>query len=192
MALGRKIGKVSGLAGNGDGFLANRSRAPFGMEMSILVEEGALPEQIDKVMVDYGYPVGPFVGVGHLGARYRLRHAQAPRRAEPELSQIADLRPHRRGRAARARRTAMPAGTATSRATAPRTPTPRSHRIIKETAAEFGFPQREFTDDEILKRLLFASVNEACKILDEGAALRASDIDVMWLTASAFRAIAAG
>src|SRR5580692_6909762 len=61
MALGRKIGKVSGLAGNGDGFLANRSRAPFSMEMNILVEEGALPEQIDKVMVDYGYPVGPFV-----------------------------------------------------------------------------------------------------------------------------------
>ena len=54
-------------------------------------------------------------------------------------------------------------------------------RIIRETAAELGVEQRQFTDDEILKRLLFASVNEACKILDEGKALRASDIDVMWL-----------
>src|SRR6202521_2444500 len=54
--------------------------------------------------------------------------------------------------------------------------------MIKETAAAVGFPQRsDFTDDVILKRLLFASVNEACKILDEGAAYRASDIDVMWL-----------
>ena len=48
-------------------------------------------------------------------------------------------------------------------------------------ARELGIEQREFTDDEILKRLLFASVNEACKILEEGKALRASDIDVMWL-----------
>src|SRR5260370_42659065 len=60
MALGRKIGKVSGLAGNTDGFVANRSRAPFSTEMNLLVEEGALPEQADTVMVDFGYPIGPF------------------------------------------------------------------------------------------------------------------------------------
>src|SRR5947199_4462214 len=60
MALGRKIGKVSALAGNTDGFVANRSRAPFSTEMVIMLEEGALPEQIDKVMVDFGYPLGPF------------------------------------------------------------------------------------------------------------------------------------
>jgi 3-hydroxyacyl-CoA dehydrogenase len=54
-------------------------------------------------------------------------------------------------------------------------------RIIKEVAAEQGFEQKTFTDDEILHRLLFASVNEACKILEEGKAYRASDIDVMWL-----------
>jgi 3-hydroxyacyl-CoA dehydrogenase len=60
MALGRKIGKVSAMAGNCDGFVANRSRTPFGTEMNIMVEEGALPEQVDKVMVDFGYPIGPF------------------------------------------------------------------------------------------------------------------------------------
>src|SRR5437763_5134969 len=60
MALGRKIGKVSALAGNTDGFVANRSRAPFSSEMVIMLEEGALPEQIDKVMIDFGYPLGPF------------------------------------------------------------------------------------------------------------------------------------
>ena len=53
--------------------------------------------------------------------------------------------------------------------------------IIEEVAQEFGIAQRTFTDEEILRRLLFASVNEACKILEEGKALRASDIDVMWL-----------
>src|SRR6195256_932906 len=60
MALGRKIGKVSALAGNTDGFVANRSRGPFSTEMVIMLEEGALPEQIDKVMIDFGYPLGPF------------------------------------------------------------------------------------------------------------------------------------
>ena len=56
MDLGCKIGKISAMAGNGDGFVANRSRTPFGTEMNIMVEEGALPEQVDKVMVDFGYP----------------------------------------------------------------------------------------------------------------------------------------
>ena len=60
MALGRKIGKISAMAGNGDGFVANRSRGPFSAEMNLKVEEGALPEQVDKVMVDFGYPIGPF------------------------------------------------------------------------------------------------------------------------------------
>ena len=65
MALGRKIGKISAMAGNTDGFVANRSRAPFNSEMVILLEEGCLPEQVDKVMVDFGYPMGPFA-VGDL------------------------------------------------------------------------------------------------------------------------------
>jgi hypothetical protein len=59
-------------------------------------------------------------------------------------------------------------------------------RIIKEKAAEMEVEQRSFTDEEILRRLLFASVNEACKILDDGKAHRASDIDVMWLNGFGF------
>ena len=126
MSLGRKIGKVSGLAGNGDGFLANRSRAPFSMEMNILVEEGALPEQIDKVMVDYGYPVGPFVvsDISGLDIGYDTRK----RRAEmwtPELSQIGPIsdRIVEAGRLGLENERRL--RTATSPATAPRTPTPR-------------------------------------------------------------------
>ena len=60
-------------------------------------------------------------------------------------------------------------------------PDPEVKRIIQEVAREMGIEQRTFTSDEILRRLLFASVNEACKILEEGKALRASDVDVMWL-----------
>ncbi len=68
----------------------------------------------------------------------------------------------------------MPAGTVTKRATARRTPIPKSPRIIKQITAELGTPQHEFTDQEILRRLLFSSVNEACRILEEGIAYRAS------------------
>jgi 3-hydroxyacyl-CoA dehydrogenase len=180
MALGRKIGKVSGLAGNGDGFLANRSRAPFGMEMSILVEEGALPEQIDKVMVDYGYPVGPFVvsDISGLDIGYDTRKRRAEMYPNYRKSPISDriVEAGRLGLKTNAGWYRYEPGDRTPH------PDPEVHRIIQQTAAEFGFAQRsDFTDDEILKRLLFASVNEACKILEEGVALRASDIDVMWL-----------
>ncbi len=78
MQMGKRIGKLSAVAGNTDGFVANRSRAPFNSEMVILLEEGALPEQVDKAMVDFGYPMGPFavgdlagLDVGYAGRKRR-------------------------------------------------------------------------------------------------------------------------
>jgi 3-hydroxyacyl-CoA dehydrogenase len=59
MDLGREIGKISPMAGVGDGFVANRSRGPFGTETNLMIEEGAVPKQVDKVMVDFGYPIDP-------------------------------------------------------------------------------------------------------------------------------------
>jgi 3-hydroxyacyl-CoA dehydrogenase len=179
MALGRKIGKVSGLAGNSDGFLANRSRGPFGVESNLLVEEGALPEQIDKVMVDFGYPVGPFVvsDISGLDIGYDVRK----RRAEQNPHYRKQLIPDRIVEAGRLGQKTGAGWYKYEKGDRTPHPDPLVHQIIKDVGAELGIPQREFTDDEILKRLLFASVNEACKILDEGVALRASDIDVMWL-----------
>ncbi len=179
MDLGRKIGKVSGLAGNTDGFVANRSRAPFSTEMVIMLEEGALPEQVDKVMVDFGYPVGPFVvsDISGLDIGYDTRKRRAAQYPNYRKLPIAD-------RIVEAGRLGQKNGKGWYRyEPGDRTPHPDPEvaRIIKETAAELGIAQHSFTDDEILKRMLFASVNEACKILDEGKALRASDVDVMWL-----------
>jgi 3-hydroxyacyl-CoA dehydrogenase len=179
MALGRKIGKVSGWAGNTDGFLANRSRAPFGIEMNLLAEEGALPEQVDKVMVDFGYPLGPFAvaDLSGLDIGYDTRKRRAEQNPNYRKMPIAD-------RIVEAGRLGQKNGKGWYRyEPGDRTPYPDPEvtRIIKETAAEMKIPQREFGADEILKRLLFASVNEACKLLDEGKALRASDVDVMWL-----------
>ena len=179
MALGRKIGKVSALAGNTDGFVANRSRGPFSTEMAIMLEEGALPEQIDKVMVDFGYPLGPFAvsDLSGLDIGYDVRQRRAAQYPNYRKLPIAD-------RVVEAGRLGQKNGKGWYRyEPGDRTPHPDPEvaRIIKETAAELGIPQHSFTDDEILKRMLFASVNEACKILDEGKALRASDVDVMWL-----------
>jgi 3-hydroxyacyl-CoA dehydrogenase len=179
MDLGRRIGKVSALAGNTDGFVANRSRAPFSSEMVIMLEEGALPEQVDKVMVDFGYPIGPFAvsDLSGLDIGYDTRKRRAQEYPNYRKLPIADriVEAGRLGQKTSKGWYRYEPGDRTPH------PDPEAARIIKETAAEMGVEQREFGDDEILKRLLFASVNEACKILDEGKALRASDIDVMWL-----------
>jgi 3-hydroxyacyl-CoA dehydrogenase len=179
MDLGRKIGKISAMAGNGDGFVANRSRTPFGTEMNIMVEEGALPEQVDKVMVDFGYPIGPFAtaDLSGLDIGYDSRQRRAAENPNYRKMPIADaiVEMGRLGQKTGAGWFRYEKGDRTPQ------PDPEVARLIKEKAAEMGVEQRSFTDEEILRRLLFASVNEACKILEEGKAYRASDIDVMWL-----------
>ncbi len=179
MAMGRRIGKISAMAGNTDGFVANRSRAPFNSEMVILLEEGCLPEQVDKVMVDFGYPMGPFA-VGDLagldvGAEGRKRRAAAnPNyRKLPIADRLVEL--GRYGQKTGAGWYRYEKGDRTPH------PDPEVAAIVKQVVAELGTPQHAFTDQEILFRLLFSSVNEACRILEEGKAYRASDVDVMWL-----------
>jgi 3-hydroxyacyl-CoA dehydrogenase len=184
MALGRRIGKISAMAGNGDGFVANRSRGPFGTEMNIMVEEGALPEQVDKVMVDFGYPIGPFAtaDLSGLDIGYDSRRRRAAENPTYRRMPIADM-------VVEAGRLGQKTGAGWFRyEKGDRTPYPDPElaRMIKEKTAELGIPQRSFSDEEILRRLLFAAVNEACKILDEGKAYRASDIDVMWLNGFGF------
>jgi len=179
MALGRRIGKISAMAGNTDGFVANRSRAPFNSEMVILLEEGCLPEQVDKVMIDFGYPMGPFA-VGDLagldiGAAGRRRRAAAnpSYRTLPIADKLVEMGRH--GQKTSAGWYRYEKGDRTPH------PDPEVASIIKSVAAEMGVPQKAFTDTEILHRLLLSSVNEACRILEEGKAYRASDVDVMWL-----------
>lgn len=179
MELGRKIGKISVMAGNCDGFVANRSRAPFNTEMVILLEEGALPEQVDKVMVDFGYPMGPFavadlagLDIGYAGRRRRAEQNPNYRKL-PIADRIVEAGRH--GQKTDAGWYRYEPGDRSP------LPDPEVARLIRDTAAQLGVQQRQFTDAEILHRLLFSSVNEACRILEEGIAYRASDIDVMWL-----------
>ncbi len=184
MKLGRAIGKISAYAGNCDGFVANRTRIPFNLEQGLMIEEGALPEQVDKVMVEFGYPVGPFAvnDMSGLDISYDTRKRRAAENPSYRGLPITD-------RLVEMGRLGQKTGKGWYRyEKGDRTPIvdPETHAIIKEVASEKGFEQRTFTDEEVLRRLLFSSVNEACKILEEGKALRASDIDVMWLNGFGF------
>ncbi len=149
-----------------------------------MIEEGALPEQVDKVMVDFGYPIGPFAtaDLSGLDIGYDSRQRRAAENPNYRKMPIADMivEAGRLGQKSGAGWFRYEKGDRTPH------PDPELARMIKEKAAELGIPQRSFSDEEILRRLLFASVNEACKILEEGKAYRASDIDVMWLNGFGF------
>jgi 3-hydroxyacyl-CoA dehydrogenase len=184
MQLGRDIGKISAYAGNCDGFVANRSRIPFNLEQGLMIEEGALPEQVDRVMVEFGYPVGPFTvnDMSGLDISYDTRKRRAAAdptyRGLPISDRLVELG-----------RLGQKTGKGWYRyEQGDRTPIvdPQVQAIIAEVANAKGFQRRTFSDEEILRRLLFSSLNEACKILEEGKAIRASDIDVMWLNGFGF------
>lgn len=184
MKLGRDIGKVSGWAGNCDGFVANRSRIPFNLEQGLLIEDGARPEQVDKVMVDFGYPVGPFAvnDMSGLDISYDTRKRRAA--ADPNYRglPITDA-------LVEAGRLGQKTGAGWYRyGPGDRTPhvDPETDRIIKQVCEDKGFTPQAMTDTEVLHRLLFSSINEICKILEEDKAIRASDVDVMWLNGFGF------
>lgn len=179
MKLGRDIGKICAVAGNCDGFVANRSRAPFNTEMIMMLEEGARPAQVDRVMIDFGYPMGPFA-VGDLAGldisystRKRRAAADPNYRKLPVPDRLVEM--GRKGQKTGAGWYRYEKGDRTPH------PDPVVDGVIADVARELKIEQRSFSDEEILQRLLLSSVNEACKILEEGRALRASDIDVMWL-----------
>ncbi len=179
MKLGRDINKISAYAGNCDGFVANRSRIPFNMEQNLMVEEGALPDQVDRVMEAFGYPVGPFKvnDMSGLDISYDTRRRRQAADPNYRMLPIPDA-------LVEAGRVGLKANAGWYRyEKGDRTPVvdPAVQDLIKATAETKGIKQRAVSDQEILNRLLFGSINECCKILEEGKAVRASDIDVMWL-----------
>ncbi len=183
--LGKQLQKVVGVCGNCDGFLANRTRIPFKTEMMALVEEGSLPEQVDKVMYDFGYPMGPFA-VGDLAGldisfATRQRRAQEdPENFRPDPISDALVEAGRLGQKTGAGYFMYKEGDRTPY------PDPEVEAIIKSVSRQMGVERRDISDEEVLQRLLLSSVNEAAKILEEGIAYRSSDVDVMWINGFGF------
>jgi 3-hydroxyacyl-CoA dehydrogenase len=141
MKLGRAIGKISAYAGNCDGFVANRTRVPFNIEQGLMVEEGAPPEQIDRVMVEFGYPMGPFAvnDMSGLDVSYQTRKRRAAAdpnyRTLPITDRLVEM--GRKGQKTGAGWYRYEKGDRTPH------PDPEVHRIIKEVAAGMGIEQRE-------------------------------------------------
>lgn len=172
MALGRRLGKVAVLSGVCDGFIANRVMAQRMSSAEALILEGPLPRDIDRVVNAYGFPMGPFqmidlVGLDVIGWD---RKTSAGRTVQEVLCEMERWGQKKNGGYYDYDEARRP------------TPSPIAEQVILDFAARTGVPRRAFTDAEILERLLYPVVNEGAKVLEEGIALRASDIDVALIT----------
>ena len=170
MALAKKIKKVAVVAGVCHGFIGNRMLSPRQIEANKLLMEGATPQQIDKVHVEFGMPMGPFqmadlagVDIGWHRDPSRIESIRDALAAEGRWGQ-------KKG-----------AGYYDCDEKRNATPSPRALEIIEEFRAKSNLPKREITDQEIVERTLYTMVNEGALILEEGKAQRASDVDVVWI-----------
>jgi 3-hydroxyacyl-CoA dehydrogenase len=173
MAVGRRIGKVPVLVGVCYGFVGNRMLHQRGLQAERLILEGALPHQVDKVLTDFGFPMGPFAmgDLAGLDVGWRIRKGRGAK--SPVADRICEL--GRFGQKTGAGYYRYEKGD--------RTPIPDAdvEKIIVDVATAQGITRRPISDQEILERLLYPMVNEGAKILQEKIAIRASDIDVIWV-----------
>jgi 3-hydroxyacyl-CoA dehydrogenase len=170
MQVAKKIKKVAVVAGVCYGFIGNRMLMPRQLQAEALLMEGATPEQIDRVHVEFGMPMGPFqmadlagVDIGWHRDPTRIDNLRdalcaIDRWGQKKGAGFYDYDDKRRP-----------------------TPSPVVQGIIEKFAADKGVERREISDEEIVQRTLYTMVNEGSKILEEGMAQRASDIDVVWI-----------
>ena len=182
LKLAKKLGKVGVVVGNCFGFVANRMLAYYMREAYLLLEEGASVEQIDRVLTEFGLPVGPFgmqdiAGID-VGARIRQYLASIGKsRAEGPQSAVPD-------RLFAMGRYGQKTGAGWYKYDAPgsrnRTPDPLIDQLAAEEAAKRGVARRTVSDEEIVERITTALANEGARVLEEGYATRAGDIDVIY------------
>jgi 3-hydroxyacyl-CoA dehydrogenase len=170
MQIGKKIGKIAALVGVCPGFVGNRMLAARSRESQALLLEGAMPWEIDKALYDFGFAMGPFsmsdlagldigwVAENSRGLTIRDRLCEAGRRGQKTGAGYYDYDENRNA-----------------------SPSPITEAIVREFASASGVPQTSFQADEIVDRLVYPMINEGAKILEEGKAIRSSDIDVIWV-----------
>ena len=184
MQLGKKIRKTCVVSGVTDGFIGNRMIEQYSRQAGFLLEEGATPQQVDKAMEKFGMAMGPF-RMGDLAGNdvgWYIRKRRYVEKPDIRYSKTADLlcEMGRFGQKTGAgwydyvpgKRDAIPSKVVTD--------------MIEKHRAELGITARKISDEEIVQRLVYALVNEGAKIVDEGIAMRASDIDMVYLTGYGF------
>ena len=170
MQIGKKIGKVAALSGVCPGFIGNRILAARSRQAQAMLMEGAMPWDIDRVLFDFGMPMGPFAMSDLAGLDIGWSR---------ETSQGATIRDALCEQDRRGQKTG--AGYYDYDAARNAKPSEITRQIVTDFMARQGRTARVVSDDEILERCTFAMINEGAKILDEGIAIRASDIDVVWV-----------
>ncbi|MDX1384824.1 MAG: 3-hydroxyacyl-CoA dehydrogenase NAD-binding domain-containing protein, partial [Thermoanaerobaculia bacterium] len=171
MAMARGIHKIPVLVGVCHGFVGNRMLFQRGIEANQIILEGATPWQVDRVLYDFGFPMGPFAMSDLAGLDIGWKK---------EASSSSTIREIlcERGRLGQKSGAGYYVYDTETRASSP---DPEVEEIIRDFATGKGIDQREVADQEILERCLYPMVNEGAKILEEGIAIRASDIDVVWV-----------
>jgi 3-hydroxyacyl-CoA dehydrogenase len=184
MQLAKKLGKISVLVGNCVGFVGNRMFHPYRREAQFLVEEGAAIEAVDKALYEFGMAMGPLATADlaglDIGWRIRKEHRHLQK---PGIRQtIAEDRLCEMGRFGQKTRAGWYKYDENRRAI----PDPDVVKLARQWALEAGIPQRQISSEEIVDRCIYALVNEGARILDEGYALRAVDIDIIYLNGYGF------
>lgn len=184
MSLARKINKVPVLSGVCDGFIGNRIVARYGMAANDLVNAGATPQQVDKALERFGLAMGPFrMGdLAGLDIGWATRKRRAAENSEKDFSVVADL-------ICEAGRFGQKTGAGWYRYEPGKRdpiPDPVVDKLIAEFRERKGIKPRKVTDEEIVERCIYAMANEGARIVEEGIALRASDIDTVYFSGYGF------
>ena len=176
--LSARIGKTGVVVGVCDGFVGNRMLAPFWRQADFLVEEGASPQDVDRVMEEFGFRMGPFrvsdlagLDISWAIEQRRAETRPADERFSPLLERICEK--GRFGQKTGAGWYRYEGRNAV--------PDDEIEALIAARSEEMGIARRKIPDSEILQRCIYQLINEGAKILEEGMAIRASDIDVIWL-----------
>jgi len=170
MQLAKKIGKVAVLVGVCPGFVGNRILGQRQREANALIMEGAMPWAVDRVLYDFGFPMGPFAMSDLAGLDLGWSKEKSSSSTLREVLCEMDRRGQKTGAGFYdydEKRTAIPS--------------PVVEEIIQRFAQKQGKQARQVSDQEILERCIYPMINEGAKILEEGMAIRASDIDVVWV-----------
>jgi len=184
LAIAKKLGKVGVVVGNCRGFVGNRMMLPYMREAQLLAEEGATPQQVDRALTDFGMAMGIFAvdDMGGIDLAYRVKQEYAHLRKPGERVPLVLDKLFEMGRLG------QKTGKGWYLYDETRAPIadPEVHALIEKTAIDAGIPRRTVTSEEIIERSIFVMINEAARILEEGHAQRAADIDVIYCTGYGF------
>jgi 3-hydroxyacyl-CoA dehydrogenase len=170
MQLAKKIGKIAALVGVCPGFVGNRMLFQRQAQANAMLMEGAMPWDVDKVLYDFGMPMGPFAMSDLAGLDIGWSKEQSKSSTLREVLCEMDRRGQKTG-----------AGFYDYDAERNAKPSPVTEKIIKDFMAKTGASARKVSDQEILERCVYPMINEGAKILEEKIAIRPSDIDIVWI-----------